>query len=91
MRKTHRTRPWSTAALALIAILSHGSAQAAAGEPSFAEFDRRARAGDPLNVVFFGASLTWGGQRHGPGVDLLPRTNEGAAGGTLSQDAIPVL
>jgi hypothetical protein len=28
MRKTHRTRPWSTAALALIAILPHGSAQA---------------------------------------------------------------
>jgi len=27
---------------------------------SFAEFDRRARAGESLNVVFFGGSLTWG-------------------------------
>jgi lysophospholipase L1-like esterase len=27
---------------------------------SFAEFDRRATAGEPLTVVFFGASLTWG-------------------------------
>ncbi len=28
--------------------------------PSFAEFDQRARAGQRLSVVFFGASLTWG-------------------------------
>jgi lysophospholipase L1-like esterase len=28
--------------------------------PGFADFDRRARAGETLNVVFFGASLTWG-------------------------------
>lgn len=27
---------------------------------SFADFDRRARDGERLNVVFFGASLTWG-------------------------------
>ena len=27
---------------------------------SFADFDRRAAAGEPLTVVFFGASLTWG-------------------------------
>jgi lysophospholipase L1-like esterase len=27
---------------------------------SFAEFDRRARAGEALNVVFLGGSLTWG-------------------------------
>jgi len=27
---------------------------------SFADFDRRARAGERLRVVFFGASLTWG-------------------------------
>ncbi len=27
---------------------------------SFADFDRRAREGERLNVVFFGASLTWG-------------------------------
>ncbi|MGB2998239.1 MAG: hypothetical protein WBC59_06340, partial [Phycisphaerae bacterium] len=28
--------------------------------PSFADFDRRAQQGERLNVVFFGASLTWG-------------------------------
>lgn len=27
---------------------------------SFAEFDKRGKAGEPLTVVFFGASLTWG-------------------------------
>ncbi len=37
-----------------------GAVAVAAGEPSFAEFDRRANAGERLNVVFFGASLTWG-------------------------------
>ena len=31
-----------------------------AASPSFAAFDARARAGDRLTVVFFGASLTWG-------------------------------
>jgi len=29
-------------------------------EPSFGDFDRRAKAGERLNVIFFGASLTWG-------------------------------
>jgi lysophospholipase L1-like esterase len=58
--------PWLTAVLALIAILPHGSAQAAAGEPSFAGFDRRARVGEQLNVVFFGASLTWGANATDP-------------------------
>jgi lysophospholipase L1-like esterase len=33
---------------------------ARAAGPGFAEFDRRAREGDTLRVVFFGASLTWG-------------------------------
>ncbi len=38
------------------------SATAWAGErtASFEDFDRRAKAGERLNVVFFGASLTWG-------------------------------
>jgi lysophospholipase L1-like esterase len=46
----------------LIALLvAHSIATVvAAAEPSFADFDRRARAGEKLNVVFFGASLTWG-------------------------------
>ena len=34
--------------------------------PSFADFDRRARAGEHLNVVFFGASLTWGANASDP-------------------------
>jgi lysophospholipase L1-like esterase len=50
-----------------------GAAHAAVKEPaaaSFAEFDRRARAGDSLEVVFFGASLTWGANATDP-----PRTS----------------
>lgn len=34
--------------------------------PSFASFDRRARAGEPLSVVFFGGSLTWGANSSDP-------------------------
>jgi lysophospholipase L1-like esterase len=34
--------------------------------PSFAEFDRRANAGERLHVVFFGASLTWGANATDP-------------------------
>ena len=33
---------------------------------SFADFDARARAGDRLKVVFFGASLTWGANASDP-------------------------
>lgn len=38
----------------------------AAGSPGFAEFDRRAKDGERLNVVFFGASLTWGANATDP-------------------------
>lgn len=38
----------------------------AAPPASFAEFDRRAREGERLNVVFFGASLTWGANATDP-------------------------
>ena len=41
------------------ACSDHGS-PAASATPSFAEFDRRARAGERLTVVFMGGSLTWG-------------------------------
>lgn len=34
--------------------------------PSFEAFDQRARAGEHLNVVFFGASLTWGANASDP-------------------------
>jgi len=33
---------------------------------SFAEFDAKAKAGEKLNVVFFGASLTWGANASDP-------------------------
>lgn len=33
---------------------------------SFARFDRRAKAGEHLNIVFFGASLTWGANASDP-------------------------
>jgi lysophospholipase L1-like esterase len=33
---------------------------------SFAEFDRKAQAGQPLTVVFFGGSLTWGANASEP-------------------------
>jgi len=41
-------------------------AVAAERSPSFEEFDRRAKAGERLNVVFFGASLTWGANATDP-------------------------
>lgn len=46
---------------AFIPVTSIASAQA-----DFGSFDRRARAGDALNVVFLGGSLTWGAQATDP-------------------------
>ena len=37
-----------------------------AATPNFADFEQRARAGERLNVVFFGASLTWGANASDP-------------------------
>jgi lysophospholipase L1-like esterase len=56
---------WSVAALSVCATAAYGQAR---GEPSasFAEFDRRAAAGEPLSVVFFGGSLTWGANASDP-------------------------
>ncbi|MCY3023352.1 MAG: SGNH/GDSL hydrolase family protein [Planctomycetota bacterium] len=44
------------------------AAMSAEGErsPAFKEFDRRAKAGERLIVVFFGASLTWGANASDP-------------------------
>ena len=39
---------------------------ASSPSPSFADFDRRARNGERLDVVFFGASLTWGANASDP-------------------------
>lgn len=38
----------------------------AQASPSFVNFDRRARKGENLNIVFFGASLTWGANSTDP-------------------------
>ena len=45
--------------MAGVLILSSIAHCSLAGVASFADFDRRARGGEPLNVVFFGGSLTW--------------------------------
>lgn len=50
--------------LLLLALLAPILASAAS--PSFGDFDRRANAGEKLNVVFFGASLTWGANATDP-------------------------
>ncbi len=48
-------------------LLLAATALAAETKPgSFAGFDARARAGEKLNVVFFGASLTWGANASDP-------------------------
>ena len=44
------------------------AATASAATPSFAEFDRRAREGETLSVVFFGGSLTWSANATEPNV-----------------------
>lgn len=50
-----------------VCVLTTGAARAAgAATPSFAGFERRAKAGERLNVVFFGASLTWGANATDP-------------------------
>jgi lysophospholipase L1-like esterase len=63
---------WLVGAAALIAHAPARPAARASGSEnpaaaaSFAEFDRRARAGESLEVVFFGASLTWGANASDP-------------------------
>lgn len=51
-----------------LAALASAEAQASASvaTPDFAAFDRRAKAGEHLTVVFFGASLTWGANASDP-------------------------
>jgi lysophospholipase L1-like esterase len=44
----------------------HVPSSVRAAQPSFADFDSRARAGERLSVVFFGASLTWGANASDP-------------------------
>jgi lysophospholipase L1-like esterase len=59
----------SAAALALccaFALPSGAFQTGGLGGASMAEFDRRARAQEPLTVVFFGGSLTWGANASDP-------------------------
>jgi lysophospholipase L1-like esterase len=54
--------------LLVLSAVVCATAMAAEGarSPSFAEFERKAKAGERLNVVFFGASLTWGANASDP-------------------------
>ena len=61
---------WAKASFLLLLVLGCRPVQAAT--PAFGDFDRRAQAGERLNVVFFGASLTWGPNATDPQPDLLP-------------------
>lgn len=58
-----KTMPATSAAASSASGVPSGSA---AATPSFADFDRRAKAGERLSVVFFGASLTWGANASDP-------------------------
>lgn len=50
----------------IVACVVFMDSVALGARPSFADFDRRANAGEKLNVVFFGASLTWGANSTDP-------------------------
>ncbi len=58
--------PWIVCLVVCLVALVSPAARAEGSGASFAEFDRRAKAGEPLNVVFFGASLTWGANASDP-------------------------
>ncbi len=61
------TRPHPCCPPCALLLLVLGALQpACAREASFADFDRRATAGEALTVVFFGASLTWGANATDP-------------------------
>ncbi len=50
----------------LSVLLILASAHLSFASADFATFDRRAKAGEPLNIVFLGGSLTWGAQATDP-------------------------
>lgn len=53
-------------ALSMSAHSAPGNSAPAKPTPSFRDFEKRAQRGDKLNVVFFGASLTWGANASDP-------------------------
>lgn len=65
MIKNYSSLTFAAAALAF-PLLYCNPASARPKTTSFAEFDRRAQAGEQLNVAFFGASLTWGANASEP-------------------------
>lgn len=85
----------------LLLLLLLATTLRAADGPGFSDFDRRARSGERLTVVFFGASLTWGANATNPlltsyRAQIAQRLNQayplahfnfrdGAIGGTGSQ------
>lgn len=52
--------------LGALVLLMAANTFATETTPSFADFNKRAKAGERLNVVFFGASLTWGANASDP-------------------------
>jgi len=52
--------------LIILATLTFFAPSLCAATPDFGDFDRRARSGERLSVVFFGASLTWGANASDP-------------------------
>jgi len=50
----------------LLFCLASAEISIQATSPGFVDFDRRAKAGERLNVVFFGGSLTWGANASDP-------------------------
>lgn len=53
-------------ALLCLAVTSNTAQSAETKRGSFADFDARAKSGERLSVVFFGASLTWGANASDP-------------------------
>lgn len=96
-----RAAALAVTALSLLPAYAFTQTRGGARQASFAELDRRARAGERLNVVFYGASLTWGANATDPPLTsyrgqladrmeaLYPRAPlkfwDGAIGGTGSQ------
>lgn len=59
-------RRWRVRAMAMALTMAVAFGARAADGGDFAAFDARARAGERLSVVFFGASLTWGANASDP-------------------------
>ena len=63
---TRLIRRFSLLIAIVLGLATRAFAVAGVSSPSFEDFDRRAKAGERLSVVFFGASLTWGANASDP-------------------------